>query len=370
LRSVEYTDSDLWVKDELERLFWIEIAKRKARLVDVESFELMLALWQDVVAWFESHENEFEEPFHDGVDAFWDKIQFGSLSLPFLWPQKQLELLDEATALFARRGGEVAERLPCYRGFFLADFAVVTNLVELHGWWQFISSGRGRKYLHSKGLYSSCGEPHPVAATEEIRFVGAELPAISVGEMITTTISLSNPVRAPRRLRFEKMRTLVADERNIIVDGERLSGRMLLDFDLSKPMPSMREIEYAVRAAFNAARLKRWDAMLASGTLTDPTLLDETELRAQDMTKLLLPPIEEHKLMLAVTSARPIIVGLHCWDLVQAGLSKNGAARQAVDELRSTSGDPDLTMRRALNGLAAVQKRIDEYDSSMLPWNR
>lgn len=358
------------MKDELERLFWIEIAKRKARLVDVKAFELMLALWQDVMTWCECHENELEEPFSDGVDAFWDKMQFGRFSWPFLWHPKRLELLDEVTALFAERGREVVARLPCYQGFFLADFAVVTNLVELHDWWQFISSGRGRKYLHSKGLYSSYGEPHPVAATEEIRFVGAELPAISVGEMITTTISVSNPVRVPRRLKFEAIRTLIADERNVIVDGERLNGRMLLDFDLSKPMPSMREIEYAVRAAFNAERLKRWDAMLASGIITDPTMLDETEFRMQDMTKLLLPPIEEHKLMLAVTSARPIIVGLHCWDLVQAGLSKNAAARKAMDELCSPSGDPDLTMRRALNGLAGVQRRIDEYDTSLLPWNR
>jgi hypothetical protein len=366
LRSIKYTDSELWVKDGLERLFWIEIAKRKARLMDSRVFDAMLALSGDVAAWFEDHGPTLSEPLDDGADAFWNTVQYG-YDGPFARHWEQRAVLDQAMALFGDRGRHVMRRLPCRQGFLLADFTVVTNFVSLHDWWQFISTSDGRKFLKSEGLFSSIGEPHPVVATEELRFAGHAQPTVSIGEKIITVKTLPNPVRIPRRLTSEKVRTWTTDEHDVTVDGHPLNGHLLLDFDLSKPMPSIREVEYALRAAFSAQRFKRWDAMLASGTITTPTLLDENELRTEDMSRLLLPPVEEHKLMLAQNSARPLIFGLHCWDLIHAGLSKTEAATQALKDLQP--GLRDYSVRRVLYGVKSVQQRIEAYDPASLPWN-
>jgi hypothetical protein len=369
LRVAKYTDSELWVKDELERLFWIEIAKRKSRIVDREAFDSLLDLRQEISRWFDDQTSGLPEPFEEGVESFWQRVQFGTNHWPFAIPNEFEDLVVQSLALFGAQGWDLAQRLPHHRGFSLADFSVVSNLVDLHAWWTYITSGAGRKSLNAKGLFSSGGEPRLVAATEELHFAGQERPTVSIGEKVMTTVFISNPVRIPRRIVRQKVRSWTTDENEITVDGSLLTQRLVLDFDLSKPMPSMREVELAVRHAFNAQRRKRWDEMIASGIITDPTLLDDAELRSEDWTRLYLPPVEEHQLMQTQASVLPIIFGLHGFDLMQAGLSKAAATRQILKDL-STPDDTQLyTERRVGYGIKSVLDRIESYESQLLPWN-
>lgn len=355
------------MKDELERLFWIEIAKRKARHLDDRVFQMMLSLSKDITEWFESKEACLSEPMDDGVDFFWNVIQFGSYDHPLKIPDEQLDLLNTAVSLFSERGREIAHRLPCYQGFLLSDFSVVSDLAGLHAWWMYVNSGEGRKDLRSKGLFSSTGEKHLVAAKEELHFAGDQFPQIRVGEEILTTIFIANPVRIPQRLTKRKFRDWSSNDHQITVNGNVLSNSFLLDFDLSKPMPKMREVELALRTAYNSERLRKMDAMLTSEIINDPSVFDNDEIGC--MTKLMISPPEEHQLMVAQNSVRPLIFGLYCCDLIHAGNSKTEAANQALKDLLSNSGRQDYNLRRAQYGIEVVQEKINNYNSSILPWN-
>jgi hypothetical protein len=369
LRATKYTESELGVKDELERLFWIEIAKRKARQMCNEAFDNMLALNQELLGWFEQNQTSLRDPLEDGADLFWDAVQFGSYHVPFARPDGQLDLADKAISLFSDRGLEVARRLPCHRGFHLSDFSVVTDLMDLYNWWTYINSGTGRKELHAKGLFSCSGERHHVVATEELRFAGHDHATVSVGEEISRIITASNPVRIPRRVMLAKFRSLTTDEHDIVLNGKKLSDRLLLDFDLSKPLPTMREVELALRAAFSSARWERTVAILESRIITDPSSLPGDDWRVGDTRRLYLTQPEEHQIMTAQTSVPPLIFGLHGWDLMSSGLNQTQAANQALKDLLPASGLQKYTDRQAKYGMKMVRAKIDRYDPVALPWN-
>lgn len=370
MRSTGYTDSELHIKDELEIFFWIEIAKRKARLLNEPLFEQMLSLSKELTEWFEQEGSCLDEPIEDGVDFFWNVIQFGSYNHSFTRADEQLALVDRAVSLFGDRGQHIADLLPCYEGFYLAEFSLVSKLDELYGWWTYINLGEVRKEIHAEGLFSSIGERHLVAAKEDLIFAGNALPTIRAGEEIPTTISIQNPVRMPRRLfKKRKFNSLNTDEYEIAVNGHVLSDRFILDFDLSKSMPPMREIELALRMAYSAERSRRMDAMLKCGIIDDPSLFDNDNNELSDIIKLSIWPPEEHRLMVAQNSVRPMIFGLHVWDLIRTGKCKTDAAKQSLIDLLPHSGRQDCSLRQAQYGMKMVNGKIDGYSPKMLPWN-
>jgi len=329
----------------------------------------MLSLNQELTGWFEREGAHLSEPIEDGVDFFWNIIQFGSYEHPVTRADGQLDLVDRAVSLFSDRGQDISHGLPCYEGFLLADFSVVSSLVDLHGWWTYINSSEGRKDLKTKGLFGSTGEKHLVAAKDEVVFAGNALPAIRVGEEIPTIISIPNPVCMPQRLRKRKFNCLSASDYEIIVNGNVLSNRFLLDFDLSKPMPTMREVELALRMAYSAERSRRMDAMLTSGIIDDASVFDNDEIKCGEIIKLSISPPEEHQLMIAQNSVRPLIFGLYGWDLIRSGKNKTDAANQSLKDLLPHSGRQDYSLRRSQYGIEIVQEKIDSYTPSMLPWN-
>lgn len=62
-----YSKQEIYVMDQLERLFWIEIAKRKAVLKLPDTSLMLLELRSELDAFFESDGKEFEFP----TDSCW-----------------------------------------------------------------------------------------------------------------------------------------------------------------------------------------------------------------------------------------------------------------------------------------------------------
>jgi hypothetical protein len=367
--KVEYTDSDLWVKDELERLFWIELAKRKAHQQQADSFSMLLTLRCELETFFESHVAELEEPFDGGTDAFFDAIQFDRCIESTVADQQHVDLLRTAFDRYEGRARSVIDNLSYYQGFRLADFSVVTDLEALHDWWTWIISGEGRNKLAATGKFSSMGDMRPVPATEEIWFEGDDSPSVNVGECINTISSFTNPVRIPRRVDARQVWAFVTDDHEITIDDCLLEDRLVLDFDLLKPLPSMRQIELAARSAQAAALARRRWAKLQAGIFPEDLLSVGIESRAPDILQLMLTPHEDHKLMVEQKSAAPLIFGFYCWDLVAAGKSDAQACKLAVNTLLSISGNPFYSERRAIYGLQeVVRPKIEAYEPSQLPW--
>lgn len=369
---VEYTPSDLWVKDSLERLFWIEIAKRKARLRQGDTFSMFLELRQELDAFFESFQTELNEPFDAGTDIFFDLVQFnrritdGAISEP-----EHADLLNKAVKRFGRQAQRVNDDLAYFKGFRLADFSVVTNLNALHSWWSYIISTQGRNELGAKGKFSSLGEARSVVATEELQFAGEDSPTIKLGDLVNTVMSLAPPVRFPIRLPARRVRAYSTGNHEITIDGHLLRDRIVLDFDLLKPLPSMRQIELVIRTAHAGARAKRCLEMLNSGILPDDQLLDRNAADGGPaIIELMCESPESHQLMVAYNSVRPMIFGLFCWDLVADGMTDAQAGAHAAKTLDGNGGAAVFGARQAVRGLTdVVRPRVLKYEPTHLPWN-
>ena len=209
-----------------------------------------------------------------------------------------------------------------------------------------------------------------MAATEELWFAGEESPTVEVGDPVQTLTSFAVPVRIPRRLPARWVRAYSADDYEITIEGHRLRDRVVLEFDLLRPLPSMRQIELAIRGAHGAARASRCFEMLHEGILREDLLSDRDADGGPAIIELMCEPPESHKLMQAYTSVRPMIFGLFCWDLVAGGMTDSAAGGDAAKKLVGNGGAAAFSARQAIRALTdVVRPRVLEYEPTQLPWN-
>lgn len=368
--KVNYTESDLWNKEGLERLFWIEIAKRKSRLWQAGTFSKLVALRGKLELFFKSYEAELEESFEDGADAFFDTIQFRKKIEESVFDHGQVNLLRVALDLYEEEAQKIVDNLSYYEGFRLADFSVVTDLEALHDWWVWINSWEGQHELGTTGKFSSVGDVRSLPATEEIWFDGDDSQTINVGDLIDTVSTFMNPVRIPLKVHVERVNVFSTDDHKVIIDGLILKDHLVLKVDLNKPLPSMRQIELKFRLAQIKTLAERNFANLQAGIISEDILSENARSEVSDIQKLILTLPEEHELMVQQTSAAPLIYGLYCWDFVIQGKTDAQACKLAVEKLLSISGEPLDIERRVLYGLQkVVRPKIEAYEPCQLPWN-
>lgn len=367
---VEYTESELWVKDGLERLFWIEIAKRKARLCQGDAFSQLLGLRKELEAFFESFSSELDEPCEGGEEVVFNIVQFGKHMLDRVSDPQHAELIKKATREFGRRTSIIKNNIDFYRGFRLADFSIEIDLALLHDWWSYIISTKGRQKLNATGKFSTLGESRPVIASEELKFEGEEEPTIRVGDPVNTISSLQAPIRFPERVRPQGVYAFTTDEHEVTINGHELKDRLVLEFDLLKPLPPMRQIEALLRLTQRSAKALRMVDRLNQGIYQPNEDYDSEVPGHRLLLDLMTDPPESHQLMGAFTSARPMIAGLVCWDLVAEGVSDARAAARVAKELLGVDGAQVLQQRQVVRALKeVVQPRVQAYEPSVLPWN-
>lgn len=368
--KVDYTNSELAVKDGIECLFWIEIAKRKERLQNSEAFAAMLELRRELEAFFEASQADVEDPLDAATDVFLNIAQFENDIEQSVANPEHVHLLRQAIDRFGRRAHYITGQLTCLEGFRLADFSVVTDLDALHAWWSYITSYQGRSELHASGKFSTVGDSRPIPATEELWFASEDSPTVRIGECVNTVTTVGCPVRFPFRVPARHVSAYSTDEHEVTINGHHLIDRVILDFDLLKPLPTMRQIELVIRSAHGAARAFRNLALLEAGIIPEELREGHIAEEGPRTINLLYEPPENHQIMTAYNSFRPMVFGLYCWDLAASGMTDSQAGRRTVSILIGDVGAPVFDERKTIRALTdIVRPRVNSYKPSLLPWN-
>lgn len=366
--KAEYTEIDLHVKDELERLFWIEVAKRKAHLRQPGTLLRLVTLRHELDIFFDGHADQLEFPFDEGTDTFFDTIQFHRCIEDTVADPQHVDLLRIAFDLYKQPALSVIENLSYYQGFRLADFSIVTDLVSLHDWWTAVTSRTGQNELAMTGKFSSMAGITRESATDEIWFEGDDSPTISIGDCIDFTSSFANPARIPIRIYARPLNTFATDNHEITIDGRILKDRIVLDFDLFNPLPSIRQIVLATRNAQAAALARREWTKLQAIIVSKDLRSEQNEGRCFSFLPLNSALTEKHMLMVEQKNAIPMIFALYCWDLVAEGKSNSQACKLATESLHNFFDKPYYEMKNASAALKKLGIKIKEYEPSQLPW--
>lgn len=364
MSEVEYTSSELWNKHALEHLFWIEIAKRKAAISESVAFTKLLSLRKELETHIERHSSLGGEPLEIDADTFFDIVQFEWEVDGHAASQAEARLRTGTLTLFRHRVEEVNRSLTYCRGFRLADFSVQTDLMQLDSWWGYINSIRGRKEIGAAGRFSSIGEPRWVAQDEGLWYSGDDAPTIEPGDLVKCTSGLAIPVAIPIPVTARKLWPYDTDNDEVTVNGRSLQDKVMLAFEIEKPLPTMREIEQSLRAALRMARVRRFFSYTEQG-IVRPDLLssdDDNEDGETRLKKLVPTQPEEHRLFKDVNSFRPMVLGLSCWDRIRQVTTVESACAETANSFGTTED-------RVAYGLKKVRAAIKNYEASQLPWN-
>lgn len=365
MAAKRYTKDDLWVKEQLEKLFWIEIAKRKAHLWEPQEMLLLGELRRELEAFFVSEGQGLDEPVDYGATAILDAVEFNHDLGRYASGPDQLALLQRAREYFEAEVCRVSRLLAYHQGFSLADFSIRNDLQLLYEWWTFISSVNGRKKLGTeKSMFATLGKPRLKAWSDDGELVDTHIPTIT---------SLNCPVSVPSIVHDRPFDALTTDECSVIVNDYPLTNQLVLVFDLSKPLPPMRLVEMRLRSTHGLMRARRNWEMIQAGQMPDELLQPGTDESRFDITRLLMLSPEEHRLMKGPSSPTPLILGLYSWDLVfKDGLKSADAYRCTVQDLigELDADALDSQIRNTRYALKKVRPLIEGYEPSDLPWLR
>lgn len=365
MSAVSYSDNDLWTKEQFEKLFWIEVAKRKAKIAEPDGIRQLNALVEQIIAFFDVEGRGLEEPVEDGAYAILRAVEF---DLDFagrgLEPE-QISLMEQARDRFESKVLNIESLISYHRGFSLADFSVETDLRALSQFWTFISSPHGRTHLGTeKSQFSTLGEARYKEWSDDCDAL--------VDTSVQTITSLSWPVHVPNIVHDHRFWCGTTDEHDVTVDAITLEGQVVLAIDFNQPLPPMHLIEGKLRSAYELARSHRNWQMLNAGQIPDELLNPGERKSSFDVRRLLSMKPEEHRLMKGPASPRPLILGLHCWDLkMNENLSDTAACRKAVEELFDVRDEESFEsrLRQAKHALSKlVRPLIETYDPGQLPW--
>ncbi|MCK8664853.1 hypothetical protein M1M11_08145 [Pseudomonas azerbaijanoccidens] len=363
--AVSYSDNDLWTKEQFEKLFWIEVAKRKAKIKEPDGVRQLNALVEQINVFFDVEGRELEEPVEDGAYAVLRAVEFDLSFAGRGAEPEQISLLEQARFRFESDVHNVESLLSYHRGFSLADFSLETDLRVLSEFWTFISSTRGRIHLGTEtSQFSTHGEARYKAWSDDCDAL--------VDTPVQTITTLSWPVSVPNIVHNHRFFCGTTDEYEVAVDTTTLESQVVLAFDLNQPLPPMHLIEGRLRSAYELARAHRNWEMLNSGQVPEDLLNPKEKKSSFDVHRLLSMKPDEHRLMKGPASPGPLIVGLHCWDLkMNEKLSDTAACRKAVEELFDAQDEESFEsrVRRAKHALSkVVRPLIEDYDPDQLPW--
>lgn len=371
---VQLTESELWNKDQLESLFWIEIAKRKQMQEDMPAYCELLQLRSDIQSHFEKADGGNGVLLAEdgmGVEIVFSRLQGLSTHSISSLDENSTSSLNAAEIEFGDKINTIIAKLPYLKGFRLADFSTITNLKELNDWWNHITSTTGRSELKALGQFSSIGEKHLARAADDIKIDGSDDYLIRKGEDVETIVTMRMPVAAPSRVVRERVRTHTSEESTILIDGEPLTNHIILSVPINEPLPPFWQIERAFHLAHSRHQSQRIFEALDAGDFTSARLQHQPETMSMASRLGMLGIGKyENKLMREPRNFKPIVFGLQCWDGVFKGKKLVTASEEAVEAM-GTNGrgqyfrTPSRVQRDYNN---VIKPHIDQYQPKNLPW--
>lgn len=355
MRTDEYSDDKVKTKNRWDKLFWIELAKRKERLVTGDAHRMLVELHDQIAQAIDTPGRMMDEPVEGvrGAAILLDAFQWQYDPADKADDEHQAQLLRDTMNRFESQIDEVWSRLQFTQGFRLADLAVENDLEDMWQWWVFVNSSAGRaelgitsgKFSHH-GIQSRMDEDH-------------EPP-----RMIEVHTFYNRPGQSPIPISNRSVRSFTTDVDEVTINGKRVTDSVVVVFDSETPAPSRREIMNAAYSGRGMIRARRLAQAMEKGDYARlQRLLDEPS-PATDFVDL-FEPVQAHKLFKTLTSVAPLIRGLFAWDLhYDQGLSKAQACRVTAEKLPGMGTTP----RSVNNALISVGEKINGYQPEQLPW--
>ena len=405
-----------YVQYALERLIWIELAKRKEYKENPDVYAGLRNLHGKLKRFFSDNWLVPNEPFENAADLFFDEIQFGGgveppaqmeidfgldtrdengpLTNESYAASEQVRLLCDALDRFGDETRRILCGLSYCEGFRLADFSACTNLVDLYRWWSYITSGVGQKEMNSNGGFSNIGKKSPSCESGGTR-VGCAIP-IRVPEIVAN--SQYNGSKADSVFQF------FAGDCTVSIDGCMVHNGVVLIIDSLKPSPvtesetaqietalitksEMLQIETALQHEYADQLYKRYRSSIISDvsgisqvpddsrviSFMDPRKLDSPNLTAHynkiSDTKPVQLPSGKCQLVKAPKNVRPLILGLLGWGFANVkGMSNENALRQVVKVICGANTGNDNLIKNSRYGFKRISEEVESYDPSKLPW--
>lgn len=345
----EYTLDEHWTLDAIERVAWIEFARRKAQQVQPEQVRALFELRDEIEAFFESRRPVWDEDASDGADLIFDAVQFGCDDIAT--DESKQQLLSEAFKRYYEQVHQVGTQTTYATGFMWSDFSTIVDLQDLHAWWLYINRTETRKSLGTEhGVFASIGKPRLEPDPEEIGSTAGVL----------TVNSVPFPTRVPKRVYRDGLEVTTTDQHDIRVGDTLLTNKLVLVLDLEKPIPTMRRIEATINSVHGLVRSRRNFDQLRQGIVPD-SLLREREGVDIDPLLLHLMPTSELRIIKGYNSVAPLLRGLFAFDLVAAGMADSVACEAAARDF-------DCMPKSVKYSLKQVRKLVIEYEPDKLPW--
>ncbi|RMN25516.1 hypothetical protein ALQ62_00793 [Pseudomonas coronafaciens pv. zizaniae] len=350
--SPNHKTSELFVMDELERVFLLEIAQQNARQKDSKAFAELCSLREELQRFFEERPDSDREVLENGPDIVFDVVERGV----DIESQVKLSCVDHigfhcesvkcALANYSNRIFDTSKALTLSLGFRLADFSHVNSMVELAAWWYWITDSGVRNELKLEGSIGTISEP----------FRDVDRPNTEVINTLSPC-----PARVPKRLCGAPPFFIVdSQEDTVVINASPVQNSLVIILDRDAPMPSLNALRYAIASRMNSINLDKDLADLMEGKVPLERPREEVDF------SWLLQPAEDLVYATAPKAIETMIRGLCCLANRAVSDSIRVAIEKTVKDLEAVG--PEVTYEKVEYAYAVARKRCDEYQPGALPW--
>lgn len=350
--SPNHKQSERFVMDELERVFFLEIAQQKARQEDSKAFAELCSLREELQRFFEEKPDSDMEVLENGPDIVFDVVErdvdiqyhvnlSGVDHIGF-----HCESVNCALEIFGNRIFNIGQALGLSRGFRLADFSHVNSMIELADWWYWITDIRVRKELKLEGSIGTISEP----------FRDIDRPNTKVINTVSPC-----PARVPIRLCGAPPFVIVdSQEDMVMINASPVENSLVIVLDRNAPMPSLNALRYALASRMNSIKLEKDWTDWSEGRAPTARPREEADFN------WLLQPTKDLVLATAPKAIETMLRGLCCLANLAASNSIHVAIEKTVKDLEAVG--PEVTYEKVQYAYSLARKRCDDYHSELLPW--
>ncbi|KPY58582.1 Unknown protein sequence [Pseudomonas syringae pv. solidagae] len=350
--SANHKTSELFVMDELERVFFLEIAQQQARQKDSKAFAELCSLREELQRFFEEKPDSDMEVLENGPDIVFDVVErdvdieshvklSGVDHMEF-----HCESVNCALEIFGNRIFDTGQALRLSRGFRLADFSHVNSMIEVAGWWYWITDVRVRKELKLEGSIGTISGP----------FRDIDRPNTEVINTVSPC-----PARVPIRLCGAPPFVIVDSHENaVMINASPVENSLVIVLDRDAPMPSLNALRYALASRMNSIKWDRDLAYLMEGKQPLERPREEVDL------SWLLQPTEDLVWATAPKAIETMLRGLCCLANRAVSNSIRVAIEKTVKDLEAVGSE--VTYEKVEYAYSVARKRCDDYHPGLLPW--
>lgn len=350
--SPNYKPSELFVMDEMERVFWLEIAQQKARREDSKAFAELCLLREELQRFFERNPDSDMDVLENGPDIVFDAVE-RDVDI-----EKQVNLggvdhiefhcgsVNHALEIFGKRISDTGQALRLSRGFRLADFSHVNSMIELAGWWYFITDVDVRKEFKWEGTIGTVSKPLQDVNCPETRVIK------------TAPIC---PARVPIRLGGSPPFTIIDTQQTVVVINDwPVQDALVIVLDRNAPMPPLNTLRFELAHRMNSINLEKDWADLMEGRVPSERPREEMDF------SWLLQSTKDLVLATGPKAIEMMLRGLSCLANRAICKSNHDAIETTVKDLQIV--EPEVTYEKIEYAYSLARERCDGYNPGLLSW--